>query len=242
MSLFSGFGLGTILMPFMALFFPVTLAIAITAIVHMANNLFKVVLFGKYADKEVIMRFAIVGTLAAFAGAFLLTWISAADYIATYELGDRLIKVTPVKITIGLVMIGFAIFELVPSLENMKFDRKWLPIGGLLSGFFGGLSGNQGAMRAAFLSKSGLSKEAFIGTGVVIAFLVDIVRLLVYSQYFAAAKLWGDWGIVVAAALSAFTGSYLGAKVVKKVTIKTIHTIVGITLIGVGLALISGIA
>ncbi len=38
-----------------------------------------------------------------------------------------------------------------------------------MTGFFGGLSGMQGAMRSAFLAKSGLGKEAFIATGAVIA-------------------------------------------------------------------------
>ena len=38
LTLFSGFGLGTLLMPVVALFFPLELAIAMTAIVHLANN------------------------------------------------------------------------------------------------------------------------------------------------------------------------------------------------------------
>ena len=45
-TLFSGFGLGTVLMPAFALFFPVPVAIAATAVVHLANNLFKFVLVG----------------------------------------------------------------------------------------------------------------------------------------------------------------------------------------------------
>jgi hypothetical protein len=42
LTLFSGFGLGTLLMPAFAIFFPVTVAVAATAAVHLANNLFKV--------------------------------------------------------------------------------------------------------------------------------------------------------------------------------------------------------
>lgn len=40
-TLFSGFGLGTVLMPTFALFFPLPVAIAATAVVHLANNVFK---------------------------------------------------------------------------------------------------------------------------------------------------------------------------------------------------------
>ena len=41
LTLFSGFGLGTMMTPVFALFFPVPLAIAATAVVHLASNLFK---------------------------------------------------------------------------------------------------------------------------------------------------------------------------------------------------------
>ncbi|MEZ4804275.1 MAG: hypothetical protein R2852_01970 [Bacteroidia bacterium] len=57
-----------------------------------------------------------------------------------------------------------------------------MPIGGLISGFFGGLSGNQGALRSMFLLKSGLNKEAYIATGILIAFAVDITRLSVFQS------------------------------------------------------------
>ncbi len=50
LTLFSGFGLGTLLMPVFALFVPLELAVAMTAVVHLANNLFKVGLLGRRAD------------------------------------------------------------------------------------------------------------------------------------------------------------------------------------------------
>ena len=42
LTLFSGFGLGTLLMPVFALFFSIPVAVGSTAVVHGANNLFKV--------------------------------------------------------------------------------------------------------------------------------------------------------------------------------------------------------
>lgn len=42
LTLFSGFGRGTVLMPAFAIFFPVPVAVAATAVVHVANNVFKV--------------------------------------------------------------------------------------------------------------------------------------------------------------------------------------------------------
>ena len=65
LTLFSGFGLGTILTPVFALFFPVTTAVAMTAIVHLANNLFKIGLVGRDADWPVVLRFGLPAALAA---------------------------------------------------------------------------------------------------------------------------------------------------------------------------------
>ena len=61
---------------------------------------------------------------------------------------------------------------------------KYIPLGGALSGFFGGLSGQQGALRSAFLIRTGLNKETFIGTSVVSAVVVDVSRLIVYGVTF----------------------------------------------------------
>ena len=41
LTFFSGFGLGTILMPVFAIFFPLEIAIALTAVVHFLNNIFR---------------------------------------------------------------------------------------------------------------------------------------------------------------------------------------------------------
>jgi uncharacterized membrane protein YfcA len=55
LTLFSGFGLGTLLMPVFAIFFPIDLAVGLTAIVHFFNNLFKFALLGKHADKTIVL-------------------------------------------------------------------------------------------------------------------------------------------------------------------------------------------
>mgnify|MGYP000679824147 CR=1 FL=1 len=56
-----------------------------------------------------------------------------------------------------------------------------MPLGGVLSGFFGGLSGHQGALRSMFLVKCGLDATSFVATGVVIAIAIDLTRLALYG-------------------------------------------------------------
>ena len=72
LTLFSGFGLGTLLMPVFALFVSLELAVAMTAVVHLANNLFKVGLLGRRAEWGVVLRFGLPAVAAAFAGALVL--------------------------------------------------------------------------------------------------------------------------------------------------------------------------
>jgi len=114
-------------------------------------------------------------------------------------------------------------------------------LGGILSGFFGGLSGIQGAIRSAFLIKSGLSKEAYIATGVMIACLVDITRLTVYASRFASTNLHENLTLLISATLSAIAGAYLGKKLLKKVTLRNIQLLVAVMLILISIALGTGL-
>lgn len=245
LTLFSGFGLGTLLMPAFALFFPVTVAVAATAVVHLANNLFKAALIGRQADWGVLLRFALPGAAAAILGAWLLALLARTPPLAVYYLAGRLHEVTVVKLVIAGLIIFFALFDLSPRLNRLAFDRKYLVLGGALSGFFGGLSGNQGALRSAVLVKCGLDKEAFIGTGVMAAVVVDVARLLVYGLAFYTASFTvleaNAWGLVIAATLAAFTGSFIGRRLLKKVTLHAVQVTVGVMLILLGIGIGAGL-
>lgn len=70
LTLLSGFGLGAVLMPAFALFFPVP--VAAPAVVHSANNISKVGLVGRAANKDVVLHIALPVVLAALLGAALL--------------------------------------------------------------------------------------------------------------------------------------------------------------------------
>jgi uncharacterized protein len=245
LTLFSGFGLGTMLMPAFALFFPVPVAVAATAVVHLANNLFKMALVGRKADWPVVAKFAIPGAAAAILGAMLLNAFASLPPVFSYQIAGKTHEIILIELVIGLLIIGFAFVDLLPQLENLSFHRKYLPIGGLLSGFFGGLSGLQGALRSAFLIRAGLNKEAFIGTGTVAAVIVDVARLLVYGLNFYTTtfiKISPEMGwLIVTATLAAFIGSFIGTRLMKKVTLRTVQVLVGVMLIIVGLGMASGL-
>lgn len=240
LTLFSGFGLGTILMPALAVFFPLPIAVGAAALVHLANNLFKLFLIGGSANKKIIIRFGIPAVLSALVGASLLTYVSSVPVIASYRFGGQVHEITVIKLVIGWLIVFFSCLELFPAFLKISIDQKYMAVGGMLSGFFGGLSGNQGALRSMFLIKARLGKEEFIGTNVVLAVMVDLGRLVVYGIgfYSVHAKVLTDLGgLVSAATLSAFAGAYLGREMLKKVTLRTVQIIVGTTLILLGIAM-----
>jgi uncharacterized membrane protein YfcA len=241
LTFFSGFGLGTILTPAFMLFFPIELSIGLTGIVHFLNNLFKLFLVGKNANKEILIRFGIPAIVAAFIGAWVLVQIPTSQVLYSYSVFGKLIEVSVLKFTMALLLAFFAVLDLVPFLNRIQFGIKQLPIGGVLSGFFGGLSGNQGALRSAFLIKVGLSKEVFVATTVVISCFVDFTRLSVYASNLKLSDLNANATLIVVATLAAFLGAFLGNKLLKKVTLKFVQTIVAILLILMSLGLGLGV-
>ncbi len=241
LTFFSGFGLGTILTPVFMIFFPVELAIGLTGIVHFLNNIFKLALVGRNADKAILLRFGIPAVLSAFAGAWLLMHIPDREPLFSYTAFGKYFEVYPVKIIISVLLLIFAILDLVPFLNKIQFGKKHMPIGGVLSGFFGGLSGNQGALRSAFLIRSGLPKEAYIATTVVISCFVDFTRLSIYATRLSLSQLGDNLPMIASATLAAITGAFIGNKLLKKVTLKFIQTMVAIMLIALSVALGTGI-
>lgn len=243
LTFFSGFGLGTILMPALAIFFPVPIAVGATAIVHLANNLFKLLLVGRSANKSIVVRFGVPAVIAALVGASLLTFVSSVPVIASYRLGGQVHEITVIKLLIGPLIVFFSCLELMPAFVKVSIDRKYMAFGGILSGFFGGLSGNQGALRSMFLIKTGLEKEEFIGTNVVLAVMVDVGRLIVYGigLYSIRSTVFTETsGLVLAATISAFVGAFLGKEVLQKVTLRAVQIVVGTMLVLLGIALSIG--
>ncbi len=240
LTLFSGFGLGTLLMPIVALFFPIDVAVTITAIVHFANNAFKVFLVGSKVNTSVLMRFGVPAVIFAFIGAFILTSLSSNNSHIEYDLLGYDISVNLMNFVVGLLILFLVAVELLPFFAELSIDKKYLPFGGMLSGFLGGLSGHQGAFRSMFLLKAGLSKEQFVATGVMLAVLVDISRLSIYGWHYSDTSQAINWALVTSACVSAFIGAYFGKKLLTKVTISSIQKLVSGLLILIGLGLITG--
>ncbi|HMC98290.1 MAG TPA: sulfite exporter TauE/SafE family protein [Flavobacteriales bacterium] len=237
LTLISGFGLGTLLLPVFALFFPLELAVAMTAVVHLLNNFFKGTLLWRDVDKQVLLRFGVPGIVGAWFGASSFVYIQDLPYLYP---GVRE-PVGATQVVIGVLMAVFALIELLPGAAKWSLPPRFLVAGGLLSGFLGGLSGQQGALRSMFLLRSGLSKEAYIATGVAIACLVDLTRIPIYLRNMPQGLLSGRWPLLVTTTLAAFLGAWLGKRLIPKITLRGVQVVVGLLMLLIAAALLAGL-
>jgi uncharacterized membrane protein YfcA len=227
LTFFSGFGLGTILLPAFALFFPASSAVLATGIVHLLANLFKGTLVRKFVDWPTVYQFGMPAIPAAILGALLLTHTNERS-LATL---------------IGIVLIIFAILELQSWFQRLTFPRKLMPLGGILTGFIGGLTGQQGVLRSMFLLKSNFTPQTFVSTGIFIAILIDLVRIPTYLIGIrdSAAVTRHEVMLVAGGVICAFLGAYLGAKYLPKTKIGFVRYLIAGLMISIGSLLVLGI-
>ena len=237
LTFFSGFGLGTLLLPAFLFFFPPAEAILMTALVHFVNSIFKATLLFRSFDKLILLRFGLSALVGAVIGASTLIYFNSNGVL--YTVLNR--PVSSLSFIIGLLMIVFAIFEMIPKIAKFRMRNSAFIVGGLLSGFFGGLSGHQGAFRSMFLIKGGLSAVQFVATGTAIALIVDFVRIPIY--FFNSTQSWegGDGSAILVGCVSAISGAYLGRKWLTKIEMKWIHFLVGIFIFLMGIGLLIGL-
>lgn len=232
----SGFGFLTIVMPTLALFLPIEMAIAITALVHLVHLLLKLSLTFKSVNTRIFLRFGLLATLFAIPGTVLLQYLSSLPNIVSYTLGSFEFNVTILKLALGALLIILALIESF-KIHILQFT-KILP-SAVMSGFIGGLTGCQGVFRSVYLLNQNLSKNSYVATSGAISLLVDIVRVFFYLNLFPS------WSLFIPDVLPAILGSTIGTLIalffLKKITLTHIRGIVTILLYGFGIGFFTGL-
>src|SRR5687767_5338338 len=101
LTFFTGFGLGTLLLPAFVAFFPAPVAVGLTAVVHFLNGLFKLALVGRRADWRLAARFGVPAILASFLGAMALLSLSGLPPLGTWTFAGAIREVTAVKLLLA---------------------------------------------------------------------------------------------------------------------------------------------
>lgn len=159
-----GFGIGSLLTPLLATRLGMPVAVAAVAIPHALATGLRCWRLRREIDRDVLVRFGLVSAAGGLAGALLYTRLGVSAL--TTVLGGLLLLTA----TAG-----------IPG-----WSRRWTPRGalvwvlGLCSGFFGGIAGNQGGLRAAALTTFRLAPAVFVATATASGLLVDLARVPIY--------------------------------------------------------------
>lgn len=241
-SFYSGFGLGTVLTAVFCLFYPAEIAITISAIVHFLNNLYKFYLMKSHLRLAPVFPFLVAAIPAAMFGAWLLQYWAWMDTHVTYDVFSYHFSPKGTSFALGIVLIVFAFTEGILKVRYLR--QSGVPVlfaGGLISGFVGGLSGNQGALRSFFLIHVIPDKKAFVATGVAIALFLDVSRIPFYRHHlpmpYSGQTFYEHLLLAVAFAL---LGAWLGKKSLMKSGVNHIRTIFQFALFFLGIALVTG--
>ena len=120
LTFFSGFGLGTLLLPVFCLFFPIEIAVGATGIVQGMNAIFKFLFVYKKIHYPTFFRFSFPAMVFAIIGGKTLGAISELPIAGTYTFFNKTIEVSFIQLIIGCVMLFFAWLELSPKLNQLK--------------------------------------------------------------------------------------------------------------------------
>lgn len=235
----TGFGLGTILLPVFVVVMGPALAVAAVAPVHLFHNLGKFMLLRSHVDRRILVQFGAPALAAAALGAWGLARLTDLPELGVWSLFGTTFSLCPLKLVIGLSLAVFSGWELLGGGGGVRGVPLWA--GGIASGLLGGLTGHQGAIRAAFFLGKDLPKESFIATGAAVACAVDITRIAVYVQVFRSLGGSIPWPVVGAGIAGAAVGLWTGRSGLKRISGVGFRKVVGVALLIFGVLLAGGV-
>jgi uncharacterized membrane protein YfcA len=169
----TGFGIGSLLTPVLALTLDTRLAVAAVAIPHAAGTALRFARLREAPDRRVLWSFGLTSAAGGLVGALLHGSAGGPWLTAVF----------------GALLLFTGISELAGWAARVRFRGAAAWLAGALSGLLGGLVGNQGGIRSAALLGFDMRRDVFVATATAIALFVDGARLPLY--------LWADGDVLV---------------------------------------------
>lgn len=213
----TGFGVGSLLTPTLAIETGTKLAVAAISIPHLVATAQRFWMLRGDVDRQVLLRFGITSALGGLAGALVHTRVPSRALALVF----------------GIVVAGAGISELTGWMRRVRWGRGSAWVAGALSGALGGMVGNQGGIRTAALLGFNVPKRSFVATSTAIGLLVDGARMPIYlaTEYREILRI---WPLVVTATIAVVIGTALGTRVLGQVPEQTFRRVVAILLILLG--------
>jgi uncharacterized membrane protein YfcA len=194
----SGFGIGSLLTPLLVLSLPTRLAVVLVSVPHFIATTLRFLMMKQHVDRRALLSFGIMSAAGGLTGALL-----------------HHVFETQLLTLIFSVLLLFAGFMGLSGLgQKMRFQGPFAWIAGALSGFLGGLVGNQGGIRSAAMLGFRVSKESFVATATAIGVIVDLVRMPVYL-WFDGATILSHGRFTLVMCVGVVIGTLIGSKVLR---------------------------
>jgi uncharacterized protein len=217
----TGFGIGSLLTPVLALQVDTRLAVAAVSIPHLIGTSLRFALMHRGIDRRVLWSFGLASAAGGLAGA-LLYGITSNRWLT---------------ILFGVLLLFAAVSEITGFARRMRL-RGWVAwVAGALSGLLGGLVGNQGGIRSAALIGFDLRKEMFVGTATAIALFVDGARVPIYL-YTQHEEMRGVLLWIVLAIVGVIAGTLLGSRTLGRIPDVWFRRVLALTLAVLGTAML----
>lgn len=160
----SGFGIGSLLTPLLATRYGMSLAVAAVALPHALATAVRCWRLRASIDGGVMRTFGVLSAIGGLLGALL------------YSRFDSLVLTR----VLGVLLIATAIAALTDWVRHLHPRGVAAQLLGFVSGFFGGIAGNQGGLRSGALLAFQLSPAVLVATATATGLAVDAARLPVY--------------------------------------------------------------
>ena len=214
----TGFGIGSVLTPLLAASVGTRLAVAAISVPHFFATVLRFWRLRTHVDKAVLLRFGIPSAAGGLTGALL------HNVAANRALG----------VVFGLLLVFVGISELTGLSRRMRFGNVPGLIAGAVSGFFGGLVGNQGGIRSAALLGFDMDKNAFVATATAVGVIVDAARMPAYFVT-QGRQMSAIWIIIAVATLGAVIGTIFGQRLLRLVPDRLFRRIVAVLVLALGI-------
>ncbi len=212
-----GFGIGSLLTPVLCLVVDTKLAIALVSISHFLGTFARGWTLRRHVDRAVLLHFGILSALGGLAGALFHSET----------------QVTTLTVCFGAILVFSGLTGATRISERWQFGPRTAWAAGALSGFLGGMVGNQGGIRSAALLGIRASPETFVGTATAIGLLVDLARVPVYLATESAAIV-AHGRLVAIASAGVLAGTYLGMRALRRIPARSFKRVVSAAILALG--------
>jgi len=195
------------------------LAVTAVSIPHAIGTALRFMRMRRDVDWTIVRSFGITSAAGGLTGALLNTWASSRA----------------LEVVFGLLLVLAGASQLSGFAERWRLHGTLAWLGGALSGFFGGLVGNQGGIRTAAMLGFEIDKRRFVATATAVALLVDIARVPVFVT-FQLHELIALTPLIAIAAAGVIAGTLVGERLLSRVPNHHFRSFVGTLLVLLGLS------